>query len=60
MHPKSMEFMQIAMKYFPEAKAKLDESGVELGLEQLQPFMELFTKVMAEAYELGKQDAENE
>ncbi|MGE6260210.1 ComZ family protein [Heyndrickxia sporothermodurans] len=56
---KSMEFMQIAMKYLPEAKEKLDQSGVEISFELLQPFMEIFTKVMNEAYELGKKDALN-
>lgn len=54
---KTMEFMQIAMKYFPEAKAKLDEAGIPISLEMLSPFMELFTNVMNEAYELGKKDA---
>lgn len=54
---KSLEFMQIAMKYLPEAKAKLDEAGIELSFEMLSPFMELFTNVMNEAYELGKKDA---
>ncbi|QQZ08231.1 ComZ family protein [Heyndrickxia vini] len=54
---KSMEFMQIAMKYLPEAKEKLDQAGVEISFELLQPFMELFTNVMNEAYELGKKDA---
>jgi competence protein ComZ len=57
-HPKTMEFMQIAMKYLPEAKQKLESSGIELSLETIQPMMELFTKVMGEAYELGKKDAE--
>jgi competence protein ComZ len=54
---KSMEFMQIAMKYLPEAKAKLDGAGIEISLDLLAPFMELFTNVMNEAYELGKKDA---
>ncbi|KAB2337204.1 competence protein ComG [Cytobacillus depressus] len=54
---KTMEFMQIAMKYIPEAKQQLDEAGVELSLEMMQPFMSLFTKVMNEAYEMGKADA---
>ncbi|MBO8178076.1 ComZ family protein [Aeribacillus pallidus] len=57
---KSMEFMQIAMKYLPEAKEKLDETGIELTMEMLQPFMELFMKVMNEAYELGRKDALHE
>lgn len=56
-HPKTMEFMQIAMKHLPEAKQKLDGAGIELSLESMQPMMELFTKVMGEAYELGKRDA---
>ncbi|PLT30388.1 ComZ family protein [Peribacillus deserti] len=54
---RNMEFMAIAMKYFPEAKAKMDESGIELPLEVLPHFMDLFQKVMQEAYELGRQDA---
>ncbi|GKU81779.1 ComZ family protein [Niallia sp. NCCP-28] len=53
---KTMEFMQIAMKYLPEAKEELDRAGVELSFEMIQPFMNLFTKVMNEAYELGKLD----
>jgi competence protein ComZ len=59
---KTMEFMQIAMKYMPEAKQQLDEAGIELSMEMIQPFMNLFTKVMNEAYEMGKADAlkENE
>ncbi|MDX5476646.1 MAG: ComZ family protein [Bacillaceae bacterium] len=54
---KQMQFMQIAMKHLPEAKQMLDETGIELNLEHLQPFMSLLTKVMDEAYELGKQEA---
>ncbi|MDQ0217536.1 competence protein ComG [Peribacillus cavernae] len=54
---KKMEFMAIAMKYFPEAKAKLDASGVPFSMELAEPFMDLFQKVMYEAYELGKKDA---
>jgi competence protein ComZ len=57
---KTMEFMQIAMKYLPEAQAQLQESGIELTLDNLQPFFTLFTKVMNEAYELGKADAAKE
>ena len=54
---KQMQFMQIAMKHLPEAKQMLDETGIELSLEHLQPFMSLLTQVMDEAYELGKQEA---
>ncbi|WP_174731170.1 ComZ family protein [Mesobacillus harenae] len=57
---KSFQFLQIAMKYLPEAKQQLEEAGVELSMDKLQPFMELFTKVMGEAYELGKADAKSE
>ncbi|PKG25526.1 ComZ family protein [Niallia nealsonii] len=57
---KTMEFMQIAMKYLPEAKEELDKAGVELSFELIQPFMNLFTKVMNEAYELGKLDGAEE
>lgn len=54
---KTLEFMAIAMKYFPEAKAKLEEQGIPFSLEMAEPFMDLFKKVMQEAYELGKADA---
>lgn len=54
---KTMEFMQIAMKYLPEAQQKLQEAGIELTMDILQPFFTLFTEVMNEAYELGKADA---
>ncbi|UII57002.1 ComZ family protein [Cytobacillus spongiae] len=57
---KTMEFMQIAMKYLPEAKQQLEQSGVELSMEMIQPFMALFTQVMSEAYELGKEDGKKE
>ena len=57
MHPKSMEFMQIAMKYLPEAKQMLDETGIELTMDKLQPMIDMLTKVMADAYELGKEEA---
>lgn len=57
---KSLQFMQIAMKYFPEAKEQLDQAGVELSMDLIQPFMNLFTKVMQEAYELGLEDARSE
>jgi len=53
---RTMKFMQIAMKYLPEAKEKLDETGIELKPEMLQPFMDMFLKVMNEAYELGKKE----
>lgn len=57
---KNMEFMQIAMKHFPEAKEKLQEAGVEFSPELLEPFMGLFLNVMNEAYELGLKDAGKE
>ncbi|GHH98488.1 ComZ family protein [Neobacillus kokaensis] len=57
---KSLQFMQIAMKYIPEAKAQLDKSGVELSMELIEPFMNLFMKVMQEAYELGREETRSE
>ncbi|MDR6124568.1 ComZ family protein [Neobacillus drentensis] len=56
----TLQFMQIAMKYLPEAKEQLDQAGVELSMELIQPFMNLFTKVMEEAYELGRESALSE
>lgn len=56
----SVQFMQIALKYLPEAKEQLDKAGVELSFEMIEPFMEIFTKVMQEAYQLGREDAVRE
>lgn len=57
---KSLQFMQIAMKYLPEAKEQLDKAGVELSMDLIQPFMNLFTNVMQEAYELGFEEGRKE
>jgi competence protein ComZ len=57
---KTLQFMQIAMKYFPEAKEQLERSGIEISMDLIQPFMNLFTKVMQEAYELGLEDGRKE
>lgn len=57
MNKKEMQFMNIAMKYFPEGKEKLKTVGIDISMEMLPIFMDLFTKVMDEAYELGKRDA---
>ncbi|KAB7704981.1 competence protein ComG [Bacillus aerolatus] len=57
---KNMEFMQIAMKYFPEAQGKLKESGIEFSMDLIEPFMGMFLNVMNEAYELGKKEAQQE
>lgn len=56
----TLQFMQIAMKYLPEAKEQLDQAGIELSMELIPPFMNLFTKVMEEAYELGRESALSE
>jgi competence protein ComZ len=57
---KTLQFMQIAMKYLPEAKEQLDKAGVELSMDLIQPFMTLFTNVMQEAYNLGLEEGQKE
>lgn len=52
-----MKFMKIAMKHFPEAKKRLKAVDIDVSIDMLPVFMDLFTKVMNEAYELGKKDA---
>lgn len=56
----SLQFMQIALKYLPQAKEQFDKAGVELSFDMIQPFMDLFSQVMKEAYELGRNDALNQ
>lgn len=53
---RNMQFMQIAMKYLPEAKEMLDRKGIEIHMEDLQPVLHLLTQVMSDAYNLGKQE----
>nr|WP_273843019.1 ComZ family protein [Halalkalibacter alkalisediminis] len=53
----NMKFMQIAMKHLPDGKKFLDDKGIELNMEDLQPMLELLLNVMNEAYELGKNEA---
>ncbi|MDQ0207924.1 ComZ family protein [Alkalicoccobacillus murimartini] len=56
----NMKLMQLAMKHLPEGQEFFKEKGIELGFEDMQPVLELFLKVMTEAYELGKSDAETQ
>ncbi|WNB90620.1 ComZ family protein [Bacillus sp. NEB1478] len=53
----NMKLMQIAMTHLPEAKAFFEQKGIELGMEDIQPMLQLLMNVMNDAYELGK--AEN-
>jgi competence protein ComZ len=57
MQENQMKFFQIAMKYLPEAQQQLKQAGIELSMDNVQPLLSLFTKVMNEAYELGKSEA---
>ncbi|MCP3761634.1 ComZ family protein [Domibacillus sp. A3M-37] len=57
MMEKNMEFMQIAMKYLPEAQEKMKEAGIEFSPAMAEPFFGLFMNVMQEAYNLGKKES---
>lgn len=52
---KQMKFMEIAMKYMPEAKQFFEEKQIELSMDEMMPMAQLLMKVMEEAYELGKE-----
>lgn len=56
---RKMQFMQIAMKYLPEAKELLDQKGIEISMEDLQPVLHLLMQVMEDAFNLGKQVQED-
>lgn len=53
---KKLEFMSIAMKHYPEVKTLMEKNGLDIRRNQIQPFMELFTTIMNEAYEMGYKD----
>ncbi|WP_458414320.1 ComZ family protein [Schinkia sp. CFF1] len=54
---RNFKFMQIAMKYLPEAQTVLKEKGMEVNLDLMQPMLDMLLKVMNDAYELGTADA---
>ncbi|WP_408010698.1 ComZ family protein [Pseudalkalibacillus sp. A8] len=54
---RSMKFMQIAMTHLPEAKQMMEEKGVELSMEDIQPIVNILMNVMNDAYELGRIEA---
>jgi competence protein ComZ len=56
----NMKFMQIAMNHLPEGKKFLDDKGIELNMDDLQPMLELLLNVMSEAYELGLENGKSE
>lgn len=50
---RNMKFMQIAMKYLPEAQTMLKDKGIEVDMDMMQPMLNVLLKVMNDAYELG-------
>lgn len=50
----TLQFMQIAMKYLPEAQEQLEQAGIELSMELIQPFMTLLQKSCKTPMSLGK------
>ncbi|EKN63377.1 ComZ family protein [Schinkia azotoformans] len=57
---KNFKFMQIAMKYLPEAQMMLKEKGMEVNMDMMQPMLDVLLKVMNDAYELGASEAKAE
>lgn len=57
---RNFKFMQIALKYLPEAQMMLNEKGVEVNVDMMQPMLDVLLKVMNDAYELGSSDAKAE
>ncbi|MEC1694077.1 ComZ family protein [Schinkia azotoformans] len=57
---KNLKFMQIAMKYLPEAQMMLKEKGMEVNMDMMQPMLDVLLKVMNDAYELGASEAKAE
>jgi competence protein ComZ len=53
---RNMKFMQIAMSHLPEAKAFFEKKGIEIGMDDIQPMLQLLMNVMNDAYELGKEE----
>ncbi|WP_102347347.1 ComZ family protein [Bacillus sp. Marseille-P3661] len=54
---RNMQFMQIAMKYLPEAQTMLKGKGIEANMDMMQPMLDVLLKVMNDAYELGASEA---
>lgn len=57
---RNMKFMQIAMSHLPEAKQLMEQKGLELTMEDVQPLLNMLMNVMNDAYELGRSEAEDQ
>ncbi|WP_026699942.1 ComZ family protein [Salibacterium aidingense] len=57
---RNMKFMEIAMKHVQEGRTFLDENGIDLGMEDLQPALNMLMEVMNEAYEMGYEEGKQE
>ncbi|HHY72475.1 MAG TPA: competence protein ComG [Bacillus bacterium] len=54
---RNFKFIQIAMKYMPEAQMMLKEKGMEVNIDMMQPMLDVLLKVMNDAYALGASEA---
>ncbi|WP_221563819.1 ComZ family protein [Alkalihalobacillus sp. TS-13] len=57
---RNMKFMQIAMTHLPEAKQMMEDKGMQLSMEDIQPLLNMLMNVMNDAYELGRTEAVSE
>ncbi len=57
---RNMKFMQIAMSHLPEAKQLMEQKGIELTMEDVQPLLNMLMNVMNDAYELGRSETEDQ
>ncbi|WP_455661682.1 ComZ family protein [Pradoshia sp.] len=59
MPKRKIDYLSIAMKYYPEVKKKVSETGLDVHKRDLLPFMDLFKAMMNEAYDKGYKDGMN-
>ena len=59
MAKQKIDYLSMAMKYYPEIKKRMTESNLDIHKRDLLPFMDLFKDIMNEAYDKGYKDGKN-
>lgn len=59
MPKRKIDYLSMAMKYYPETKKKVSEAGLDIHKRDLLPFMDIFKAIMNEAYDKGYKDGKD-
>ena len=58
MAKRKLDYLSMAMKYYPEMKKRVEEAGLDIHKRDLLPFMDIFKTMMNEVYDKGYRDGQ--